>query len=182
MLRGLPLLTVARISGVQLRVHPSWLVAAVALVATLGDTLLPPVFPSWGRPLCWLVAGGVVLGAEVSTLLHEVAHALAAARLGRRAESITFYGLCADTQAAGVRGNAAIEPWVACAGPAVNLALAGAFSPLASFQPLAAYSPGQAVVTALMVANLALFGLNLLPLAPFDGAHLARAVANASCR
>jgi stage IV sporulation protein FB len=116
-----------------------------------------------------------------SVLLHELGHALAARHYGIRTLEIVMLpigGLARVERAPKPRE----ELWVALAGPAVNLLIAGLiFAWLAaSGQPLAPENWMEAndrtLLPMIAAANLLLAGFNLLPAFPMDGGRILRSL------
>lgn len=116
-----------------------------------------------------------------SVILHELGHALAARRYGIRTLEIVMLpigGLARLERAPKARE----ELWVALAGPAVNIAIAGAiFGWLAmTGGPLAPETWSEATDRSLLpmiaTANLILAGFNLLPAFPMDGGRILRSL------
>ena len=82
-------LAVARILGIEVRVHISW-IPILALV-TLGTALqLDRLEPSWPIVLRWLAGGLMALLFLGSIVVHELAHAVVARRLGLPVGPITI--------------------------------------------------------------------------------------------
>lgn len=138
------------------RLHSSFLVLGSLFI---GWEL---VTAGWSAALSAVIFGVALFG---SVALHELGHALMAARFGIRTRSITLYpfgGIAALEREP--RGKA--ELWIALAGPLVNVALAvGGLA-------LMPWIPGAGVFAALNV-GMAVF--NLLPAFPMDGGRVARA-------
>lgn len=144
-------MTLGRILGIRIRVHPTILV----LVG-----------------LCMLLSsGGGLLLALALVLAHELCHCLVARLLGVQVVQIELapFGGVATMQ--GVDNAPLKEAAIAAAGPAANLllALGGGF---------VAYGwPGTAPqMSGFIASNLALLLFNLLPALPLDGGRLLRAL------
>ncbi len=147
--------------GVPVRVHPVfWLTAA---------------FVTWiGGRLDLTFVG--VLAVFVSIIVHELGHALVTRRLGGRTEIVLeFLGGYATTISHSRLGNILI----AAAGPGAGFALwlvarAAVRSPWGRELPRDSYV--LFFLGSLVWMNLAWSVLNLLPIWPLDGAHIAREV------
>ena len=131
--------------------------------------ILGSLFIGWELVTAGLSAalGALAFGVALfgSVALHEVGHALMAARFGIRTRSITLYpfgGIAALEREP--RGRA--ELWIALAGPLVNVGLA------VVGLALMPWIPGAGVFVAL---NLGMAVFNLLPAFPMDGGRVARA-------
>lgn len=109
----------------------------------------------------------------VFTLIHELGHAFAARSTGARAEiALDFMaGYAAYTPSRPLtRGERAL---ISFAGPGVQIAIGGIVY-LALRGALAGPEAGNAVQLAVFWAGPVIGALNLLPLLPFDGGHLAQ--------
>ena len=155
------------LAGVPLRVHWSWPLITFALVSMLAEVYAHE--PDVVRP--WLVAGVAALLLSASLLLHELAHALVARRLGMRVHGIAVFALGGVTEIGDERITAGRELAVALAGPAMSIALAVA----ASLAWWLGVGP-QALAAHLALANWALTLFNLLPGHPLDGGRALKAV------
>jgi Zn-dependent protease len=110
-----------------------------------------------------------VLAGEVALLLHELSHAALARLHGLRVRRIVFHGFRAHTVLDAGQPLPGQEALIALAGPAMNVALAGA----AELVRLTITSQGalDAFLLTLVVGNAAAAGLSLLPVGGSDGAR-----------
>jgi Zn-dependent protease/predicted transcriptional regulator len=164
---------VGSVAGVEVRLHWTWLLAAVFITMSLAGG----VFPS--------VVGGLSAGAYlgmglvtaflffVSLLLHELGHALEARREGIPTQGITLWMLGGAARSGGPFRSAGEEARVALAGPVVSAALGAALIGAGQIGGLPAAIA--AVLEWLGWTNLALLGFNLIPALPLDGGRLLRA-------
>jgi Zn-dependent protease len=164
---------IARLWGIPLRIHPTWLV--ILLIATVAFQRDYQPAGSGGDLLIWGLAFLTALLLFVSVLLHELGHSLVALSQGVKVRSITLFLLggvaSVDRECATPMGAAL----VAAAGPAVSLALAGLFLALQS--PAGQLAPGLGqMVLQLGLLNLTLALFNLLPGLPLDGGLLLKAL------
>lgn len=116
----------------------------------------------------------LMVGLFACVLLHEFGHALTARRYGVGTRDITLYPIGGVAMLEG-RLRARQELWVALAGPAVNLVLAGGLLlglRLANGRTF----PGEGVVSDLAVSNLLMAGFNMIPAFPMDGGRVLRAL------
>ena len=97
---------------------------------------------------------GVVFPWLLAAVTHELGHYFAACLCGVKIEKMTFDVIGARMSLSGKLISYVDEAFIACAGPAVNFALAGLFFPL--FSDFAEFS-------------LMLGMLNLIPAPSFDG-------------
>jgi Zn-dependent protease/predicted transcriptional regulator len=164
------------VSGIPIRLHWTFLLLLAWLAfSSLGSN------PKPGRPEQAPYMGLLfVIGIFACVVLHELGHALTAQRYGIRTRDIVLYP---------IGGVAALETvprprqelWIALAGPAVNLVIAGllyvglrlAGQPLTPFNPVTGQSN---LLANLLWANLTLAVFNMLPAFPMDGGRVLRAL------
>jgi Zn-dependent protease len=164
-----------RIAGIPVGASWSALLIALLFAWSLGGQLLPVQVPGLAPAAYWLAGAagaGLLLG---SLLAHEVGHALVARRAGLRVRGITLWLLGGVAQLEDEPANPRDELRVAIVGPAVSLALAGAFGLVAAALSVVG-APALVVVVAawLALGNAALAVFNLLPAAPLDGGRVLR--------
>jgi Zn-dependent protease len=164
-----------RIAGIPVGASWSALLIALLFAWSLGGELLPAQVPGLVPAAYWL-AGAAGAGLFLGSLLaHEVGHALVARRAGLRVRGITLWLLGGVAQLEDEPASPGDELRVAIVGPAVSLALAGAFG-LAAAALSVVGAPALVVVVAawLALGNAALAVFNLLPAAPLDGGRVLR--------
>lgn len=159
------------LAGIGLYLHASWfLVLALVIWSTVGA--FAEIYPE----LPWAERAGMGLGAGVAffacLVAHELAHALAARRLGVAVRRITLFLFGGVAEIAGELPSASAEFAVALLGPATSLLLGSAFGLLAVHGGGSAALEGVAGTLALVNLGVALF--NLLPGLPLDGGRLLR--------
>lgn len=163
---------IARVMGIPIYLHFSWLIIFGLIVWTLSTGYFPAQYPDLPASSNW--AKGLVASILffVSILLHELGHAVVALRHGLRTRSITLFifGGVAHLEKDPKDGRA--EFWMAAAGPVVSLTLAGLFYTCATL-PLVGPS-AVAVAKYLALINLILALFNLVPAFPMDGGRLLR--------
>jgi Zn-dependent protease len=164
---------IARIAGIDLEAHWSWLFVVALVVWSLADAVFPSTNPDLGSGT--YVAMGVVaaLALCVSLGAHELGHALRARREGMRIDGITLWLLGGIARFGGRFPSAGAELRIALAGPVVSLLIGGVLLVFALLAPLPAAVDG--VVFWLGYVNLVLAGFNLLPALPLDGGRVLRA-------
>jgi Zn-dependent protease/CBS domain-containing protein len=171
-------ITVFRIRGIPVRLHPSLLLflpfvayaatrqlgyVARALGVAPGEFRLPPLV--WGILLA--------VGLFVAVLIHELAHSLVALRSGVRVRSITLMMLGGVSLMEGDLPPAR-EAWMALAGPLASFAIAGLS--FLSFELLPIPAEAGAALAAFAMTNALLGVFNLLPAFPMDGGRVLRGV------
>lgn len=180
-------LTIGSIRGIDVRVHPTFALLFLWVIYQWG------IATSAG-------AAGIIFGTLVLLLVfacvlaHELAHAWVAHRYGLAVHDITLLpiGGVARVEYTALRPRE--EAWIAAAGPAMNLAIAVALTPLVLLvaairhidQPLAVVLYADEVSVAgfvlyLWITNILLALFNLLPAFPMDGGRILRAGFSALC-
>ncbi len=163
---------IARVIGIPIYLHFSWLIIFGLIVWTLSTGYFPAQYPDLPASSYWAKGLVASLLLFVSILLHELGHAVVALRHGLRTRSITLHIFGGVAQLEKEPKDARAEFWMAAAGPVVSLALAGFFyacSTLSVLSPAAA-----AVAKYLALINLMLALFNLVPAFPMDGGRLLR--------
>jgi Zn-dependent protease len=164
-----------RIVGIPVGANWSALLIALLFAWSLGGELLPAQVPGLAPAAYWL-AGAAGAGLFLASLLaHEIGHALVARRAGLRVRGITLWLLGGVAQLEDEPASPGDELRVAIVGPAISLALAGAFGVAAAALSVVG-APALLVVVAawLALGNVALGVFNLLPAAPLDGGRVLR--------
>jgi len=172
---GIP---IARIFGLEIRVHVSW-IFIVAIITTGAADQLSTLHPEWSDAVIWVVSGAIAFLFFASVLIHELAHGLAAQQRGLAGGSVTLLFFGGTTALAQDTTNPGDEAAIAAAGPVASLAIGAAF--LVVWQAVAQLSGTAAdaisdVGLILGILNLLLGVLNLVPVFPLDGGRVLRAV------
>ena len=161
-----------RFLGVPVRLHFTFILLVVFVAVTvLGSNQSNASYAMF------------LLGGLVSVLLHELGHAVVAARFGIRTVEIVMFPIGGLSRMERSLKPAA-EIWVSLAGPMVNIMLAvGLFSYMISVHEATPVSladlmqpNGKSVLALLLYGNLLLAGFNLLPAFPMDGGRILRAL------
>lgn len=165
-------LRVARVSGIPIRLHFTFLLLLIWFAVSdlnMGG------------------AGLIIsmLGLFLCIALHELGHSITAQRLGYCVRDITLYPIGG---VAAIEGNMRPrhELYIALAGPAVNVVIAGLVTvtltllhrpfPFGSPFRVAAQAMGHDPLQFLLAANLTLVVFNMIPAFPMDGGRVLRAV------
>ena len=163
---------IARVIGIPIYLHFSWLIIFGLIVWTLSTGYFPAQYPDLPASSNWAKGLVASLLFFVSILLHELGHAVVARGHGVRTRSITLFVFGGVAQLEEDPRDGRAEFWVAAAGPVVSLTLAGLFYACAIL-PFVGASIA-AVARYLALINLILAVFNLVPAFPMDGGRLLR--------
>lgn len=172
---GIP---VARLFGIEIRVPLGWTIV-LALVAVIAVGQLTEVDPDLPTHIAWALGALVALGFFVSSLSHDLAHALVARRRGVDVKSIgvSFFGGSTpfDPASPDPRHDVAI----AASGPITSLVIGGVLFAITGFVFALgeAYEAAAGVLAVLVFLNLVLGLVNLVPAYPLDGGRIVRDLA-----
>lgn len=161
---------IARIAGIDVFVHPSWLFVFALVTWSLSSDIGPLRHLELAQHQRFVLG---TLGAAVlflSVLAHELAYAFAARRSDLRVRAITLFLFGGVSRFEDEPAKAPAAAWIALVGPLVNVVLAGIFAALAAVDVLS--TPLGALFRLLAGANLMLGALNLLPAYPLDGGRI----------
>ena len=161
--------------GIRLSIHTSWFVVFGLVVwgTTSAFADLYPEVSVVTRSLMGLVTGAVFFACLV---LHELAHAVTARRLGIRVRGITLFLFGGVAEIEGEVPTPAREFAVALVGPAVSIASGCVFGLAAVWAGARGWRLADGVLGTLAFVNLAVAVFNLVPGLPLDGGRLLRAV------
>lgn len=156
---------IARIGGVPLRVHWSFPLLVLLVVATYA----PRGASAVGQGLLWLVA------IFISVTLHELAHSLVARHRGLKVRDIVLLPIGGVSEIPGVQSDPGDEVVIAAAGPAASLAIAGVLAVVGAVAHQVLWPPTLfegSWVARLLWANVLLGAFNLVPGLPLDGGRV----------
>jgi Zn-dependent protease/CBS domain-containing protein len=164
---------IGRVAGIELAIHPSWLVIAFLVTYSLAIGAFPRQYPGWPTSQYWVVAAATAALFFGSVLAHELSHALVARRFGLTVEGITLFIFGGVTTIDSDSRTPREEALIAIAGPAtsIGIGLALLAVDVAVGQPQIG-----ALVGWLGFINLALGAFNLIPGFPMDGGRVLRAL------
>ncbi|MGB8021881.1 MAG: site-2 protease family protein [Candidatus Nanopelagicales bacterium] len=155
-----------RIGGIPVSVPPSGILG----IALLAYFWAPAFDVASVSP--WLLAVCFAILLTLATLLHELAHAFAARRLGYPVRGVVLQTLGGVTHFERRRESALSEAAIAAAGPLATFAVAGAS--LLVDRALAPGTIGSALASAMLWANVVIGVYNSLPGLPLDGGVVLR--------
>ena len=169
---GIP---IARVFGIEIRVTFGW-VFVLALIAVIAVGELTAIDPALEGVLGWLLGAIVAAGFFLSSVSHDLAHALVARRRGIevRAIGVSFFGGATPLDpSSGDPGDDAV---IAASGPLVSLAIsAGLFGITVGVMAIAGeFNAASGVLIVLVFLNLILGLVNLVPAYPLDGGRIVR--------
>src|SRR3982074_3837612 len=84
---------VARIFGIDINIHFSWIVIFFVIVTNLSESIYPDQFPPWSPRKTFVVSAVSALLFFASVVAHELAHSLVARRFQMTVSSITLFML-----------------------------------------------------------------------------------------
>ncbi len=164
---------IGRVAGIGIYVH-----------ATFWLLILYILFVNWthGRSLGTALYGvAFVLVIFACITLHELGHALTALRFGVPTLDITLLPIGGVARLERMPENPVHELWVALAGPAVNVVIAGvlygvllAMGSGLNFNQFRWF--GGDFLNKLMIVNLLLVAFNMIPAFPMDGGRVLHAL------
>jgi Zn-dependent protease len=164
---------IGEFAGIGVYIHATFLL----LIGWIAVTHLGA-----GESLAATVAGIIfVLAIFVCVVLHEFGHALTAGRFGIRTRDIVLLPIGGVARLERMPDDPRQELWVAVAGPAVNLAIAGILylwlAATGSLVPMGGLGVASGpFLERLMAVNLFLVLFNLIPAFPMDGGRVLRAL------
>lgn len=172
---GIPIM---RIFGIEIRVQLGWAVV-LALVAVIAVGQLNQVDPGLEDVMAWILGGIVAIGFFISSVTHDLAHALVARRRGIdvRSIGISFFGGATPMDPSSPDpGDDAV---IAASGPIASLAISAICFAAMTFVVAVgqAFTAAAGVLAVLVFLNLVLGVVNLVPAYPLDGGRIVRDIA-----
>ena len=165
---------VARVFGIPVFVHFSWVLVFALIAWTLATNYFPDEYPELGVTSHWARGLAASLLFFVSVLLHELGHSLIAIRSGIEIESITLFIFGGVARLGSEPKDGGTEFRIAAAGPIVSLLLAILFAGIAATSMFGGAT--RAVARYLAMVNVAVAVFNLVPAFPLDGGRLLRGI------
>lgn len=166
---------VARIAGIDIGVHYSWILAFVLIAWSLAEGFFPTYYSGWSTATYWGAGVASAFLLFVAVVLHELAHSLVAKAQGMNVKSITLFILGGVSNLEGEPERAMVEFRMAIVGPLTSLILGGIFWGV--LQGISdRTTPVAAIVGYLALINLLLGAFNLIPAFPLDGGRVLRSI------
>jgi len=174
---------VARIFGIEINIHFSWIVIFFFLVTNLSESFYPDQFPQWSRQKTFVVSAVSALLFFASVVAHELAHSLVARRFQMTVSSITLFMLGGVASLTREPPSAKAELFMAAAGPLTSIVIGVAGVIIAFAADAAASSVPSATWLQVVSAvagyvgpiNMVVAVFNLVPGFPLDGGRVLRA-------
>jgi len=172
---GIP---IARVFGIEIRMQFGW-VFVLALVAAIAVGELVVIDPSLDGPVGWLLGAVVAAGFFLSSVSHDLAHALVARRRGVdvAAIAVSFFGGATplDPGSTNPRDDVAI----AASGPLTSIGISAVLFAItvAVVAATGEFGAVPGVLIVLVFLNLVLGVVNLVPAYPLDGGRIVRDLA-----
>ena len=172
---GIP---IARIFGIEIRVQVGWAVV-LALVAYIAVGQLNAVDPTLEDAVAWALGGLVAVGFFLSSVSHDLAHALVARRRCIEVRSIGVSFFVGATPIDPSSPDTGDDAAIAASGPLVSLGIGGLFFGLLVLVVFVGkeFNAAAGVLSVLVFLNLVLGLVNLVPAYPLDGGRIVRDLA-----
>jgi Zn-dependent protease len=158
------------IRGMPVRLHYTWIVAALLGIPIVAEVVLPAYAADLSHLARILLTALIVALFFLVVLLHECAHLVVARIFGVHVRTLNIYPLGALTRMPSQQQSGRAAFWIAAAGPTMNIAVWWGLTVLANM--ISIRNVALALdVTALLSLYLGL--INLLPGLPLDGGRMA---------
>ncbi|MEA2662814.1 MAG: hypothetical protein QOH08_2386 [Chloroflexota bacterium] len=170
---------VARLFGIDIRIHISWIVIFGLVFFNLWNDVFPSQYPFWSDQKTLLVSAITALLFFASILAHELSHSLVARRFKMRVSSITLFLLGGVANLQEEPPSAKAEFFMAAAGPFMSLCIGVvglAIESLITAADLVSLQTVAAIAGYLGFINLALAIFNMIPGFPLDGGRVLRSI------
>lgn len=165
--------TLFRVAGIPVRIHPSWLVIFGLIAWSLSVGYFPHVLPGVPAAAYWVQGLVAALLLFVSVFLHELSHSVVARAHGLPVSAITLHVFGGVSQLQREPERPGVEFWMAVAGPLASFALAAVAAGGAA--ATTAVPAVAAILHYLAVVNAVVGAFNLVPGFPLDGGRILRA-------
>jgi Zn-dependent protease/CBS domain-containing protein len=166
---------IARIAGIDIGIHYSWILIFVLITWSLAVGYFPIEDPGWQPWLYWATSIVAAVLLFISVLLHELAHSLVAKSRGVAVKSITLFLLGGVSNLESEPEKPGTEFAVAIVGPLTSVLIAAVFW-AADYFNLIPGGAGKAIARYLVTINVLLAAFNILPGFPLDGGRVLRSI------
>ena len=163
------------IRGIPINIHASWLVIYGLITWTLAVGYFPRALPDLPVAAYWANGLLAALLLFVSVLLHELSHSFVAIAHGLSVRDITLHVFGGVSHLEDEPPTPRAEFLIAVVGPITSFAIAAVLWVIAA-AGLVHPAWARAVVTYLVLVNVAVGVFNLVPGFPLDGGRVLRAV------
>jgi Zn-dependent protease/predicted transcriptional regulator len=168
-------LRIARIAGIDIYIHVSWLIILVFLTFSLATGWFPALYPGYSTTTYYLLGFVSAVLLFVSVLLHELAHSFVARARGLPVKNITLFIFGGVSNIEQEPQTPGVEFTMAFVGPLVSL-LIGALSFGLFVLVRGSHSILEPILSYLALTNVILGIFNLLPGFPLDGGRVLRSI------
>jgi Zn-dependent protease len=151
-----------RFAGIDVYVHATFLL----LIGWVGYDYWSK-FQDWSRVLIGIL---FILALFVCVVLHEYGHALTARKYGIKTRDITLYPIGGVARLERMPDRPIEELWVALAGPAVNIVIAGILFLYLALTNNSRHEPRRSSLGAIVDGDVFLAVFNLFPPFPWTAA------------
>ncbi|HEX5013661.1 MAG TPA: M50 family metallopeptidase [Candidatus Limnocylindrales bacterium] len=174
-MNGVP---IARLFGIEVRLHLSWIFIVVIVTASVGNSL-SALEPSDDAAQAWLIGIVASIVFMATVVAHELAHALVARRSGMAVDAISvhFIGSPAVVDVRGPTPRA--EAAIALAGPITSLLIGLTCVGIALVASRTGPGALRTIADVLVIVgalDLVLAVVSLVPAYPLDGGRVVRAI------
>ena len=166
---------IARIGGISINIHVSWILIFILVTWTLAVGYFPQNYPHWSPVLSWSIGVITSILFFVSVLLHELAHSFVARARGLPVHDITLFIFGGVSQLEEEPQTAATEFIMALVGPLTSIILGACFGTV-GLAASRVNEPLAALGTYLGGINIVLGIFNLIPGFPLDGGRVLRSI------
>ena len=170
---------VARLFGIEMRIHISWVVIFGLVFFSLWNDIFPSQYPFWSDQKTLLVSAITAVLFFCSIVAHELSHSLVARRFNMRVSSITLFLLGGVANLQQEPPSAKAEFFMAAAGPSMSLCIGGlglGLQTLINATDAVQLQTVAAVAGYLGFINVLLAGFNMIPGFPLDGGRVLRSI------
>lgn len=168
-------LQIAKVRGIPIRVHLSWLFIFVLVTWSLASAHYPTNYPGWSGPTYWITALVSAAAFFLSILLHELSHSFVALGKGIPVHGITLFIFGGVSELAGESEKPLDELQISIVGPLTSLIIGAAFWLLGASM-LQDASPVAGMVDYLAYVNVLVGLFNMVPAYPLDGGRVLRSI------